>query len=160
MLPALGIMAAGAFVLLLLLLLALQIEARRHRQRLARQQPLDRQLLRAARSRRCRGARRPARSPGSSSSRSAPLLVLLRRDEGLTAMLRITADADHGCLVLEPTGPLSRRDLEALTERFDAWVAAHEGVPNLVIRGGELSRPGPTSPRCCSTSASSAAITG
>ena len=47
-LPALGIVAAGALVLLLVLLLALRAEGRRHRQLVARQQPLDRQLLRAA----------------------------------------------------------------------------------------------------------------
>ena len=32
-------------------------------------------------------------------------------------MLKITDDDAHNCLVLEPSGPLTRRDLDALTER-------------------------------------------
>ena len=36
--------------------------------------------------------------------------------------------------MLEPCGPLSRQDLDALTERFDACVNATDRVPNLVIR--------------------------
>jgi hypothetical protein len=49
-------------------------------------------------------------------------------------MLRITEDEAHGCLLLEPTGALTRRDLEGLNERFDAWVARNDTIPNLVIR--------------------------
>jgi hypothetical protein len=49
-------------------------------------------------------------------------------------VLKITDDDAHGCLLLEPVGALSRRDLDGLTERFDAWVARHDGAPNLVIR--------------------------
>jgi hypothetical protein len=49
-------------------------------------------------------------------------------------MLKITEDAAHGCFVLEPSGALTRRDLDALTERFDATVAATDRVPNLVVR--------------------------
>jgi hypothetical protein len=53
-------------------------------------------------------------------------------------MLTITDDEAHNCLVLEPSGPLTRRDLDALTERFDARVAATDRVPNLVIRAGSF----------------------
>jgi len=53
-------------------------------------------------------------------------------------VLRITEDAAHNCLILEPTGPLTRRDLEGLTERFDARVSAADRVPNLVIRSGSF----------------------
>ncbi len=49
-------------------------------------------------------------------------------------MLRITEDDARNCLILEPSGALSRKDLEALTGRFDAWVNAHDRIPNLVIR--------------------------
>jgi SpoIIAA-like len=49
-------------------------------------------------------------------------------------MLRITEDEAHGCFVLEPSGALSRRDLDALTERFDAYVNARDRIPNLVVR--------------------------
>ena len=44
-------------------------------------------------------------------------------------MLTITEDDAHNCLVLEPSGPLTRRDLDALTERFDARVNATDRVP-------------------------------
>jgi hypothetical protein len=47
-LPALGIMAVAALVLLFALLLALSLEARRHRRLAVRQQGLDRQLFQAA----------------------------------------------------------------------------------------------------------------
>jgi hypothetical protein len=53
-------------------------------------------------------------------------------------MLTITDDEAHNCLVLAPSGPLTRRDLDALTERFDARVAATDRVPNLVIRAGSF----------------------
>ncbi len=53
-------------------------------------------------------------------------------------MLTITEDDLHDCLVLEPSGPLTRRDLDALTERFDARVNATDRVPNLVIRAGSF----------------------
>ena len=53
-------------------------------------------------------------------------------------MLKITDDDAHNCLVLEPSGPLTRRDLDALTERFDARVNATDRVPNLVIRAGSF----------------------
>jgi hypothetical protein len=49
-------------------------------------------------------------------------------------MLRITDDESHGCFILEPTGALTRRDIEALDERFDAYVNEKDRVPNLVIR--------------------------
>ena len=49
-------------------------------------------------------------------------------------MLKITEDALHGCFLLEPSGALSRRDLDALSERFDATVGATDRVPNLVVR--------------------------
>jgi hypothetical protein len=49
-------------------------------------------------------------------------------------MLRITEDEAHGCLLLEPTGALTRRDLDGLNERFDAWVGRNDTIPNLVIR--------------------------
>jgi hypothetical protein len=51
-------------------------------------------------------------------------------------MLKITDDEAHNCLVLEPTGPLTQRDLDALTERFDERVSETDRVPNLVIRAG------------------------
>ena len=51
-------------------------------------------------------------------------------------MLKITDDKAHNCLVLEPTGPLTQRDLDALTERFDERVSETDRVPNLVIRAG------------------------
>lgn len=49
-------------------------------------------------------------------------------------MLKITDDEVHGCLLLEPVGALSRRDLDGLSKRFDGWVARNDSVPNLVIR--------------------------
>lgn len=48
-------------------------------------------------------------------------------------MLRITDDRAHRCLILEPTGSLSRGDLDRLSARFDAVVAATDRAPNLVI---------------------------
>ena len=53
-------------------------------------------------------------------------------------MLKIVENDAHDCLVLEPTGPLTRRDLEGLTERFDARVDATGRAPNLVIRSGSF----------------------
>lgn len=47
-------------------------------------------------------------------------------------MLRITADDAHGCLLLEPSGPLTERDLDALKAQVDA-AAASGRMPNLVI---------------------------
>jgi len=48
-------------------------------------------------------------------------------------MLTITEDDTHGCLLLEPTSELTAADFEALTERFDARVAATGRVPNIVV---------------------------
>jgi hypothetical protein len=53
-------------------------------------------------------------------------------------MLKITEDAAHGCLILEPAGPISRRDLDRLSEHFDAWVNARDTTPNLVIRAASF----------------------
>jgi SpoIIAA-like len=53
-------------------------------------------------------------------------------------VLTITDDDAHNCLVLEPSGPLTRRDLDTLTERFDARVRATDRVPNLVIHAGSF----------------------
>ena len=71
-------------------------------------------------------------------------------------MLKIIEDDAHGCFVLEPSGSLRKADLDALTGRFDAKVAAGGPTPNLVIHSPRASPPGRTSPRCWSTSASSA----
>ena len=49
-------------------------------------------------------------------------------------MLRITEHAERNCLVLEPSGALSRKDLDTLIERFDAYVNARGRIPNLLIR--------------------------
>ena len=49
-------------------------------------------------------------------------------------MLRINEDSARNCLLLEPSGALSRKDLDALTERFDAYVNARDRIPNLVVR--------------------------
>jgi hypothetical protein len=49
-------------------------------------------------------------------------------------MLRITEDAARNALLLEPSGALSRKDLDALTERFGAYVNARDRIPSLVIR--------------------------
>jgi len=49
-------------------------------------------------------------------------------------MLRITEDSARNYLLLEPSGALSRKDLDALTARFDAYVNARDRIPNLVIR--------------------------
>jgi len=49
-------------------------------------------------------------------------------------MLRITEKPDGNYLLLEPSGALSRKDLDGLTARFDAYVNAHDRVPNLVVR--------------------------
>jgi len=49
-------------------------------------------------------------------------------------MLTITEDDAHGCFLLKPVGSLRKADLDALTERFDAKVAAGGPVPNLVIQ--------------------------
>ncbi len=48
-------------------------------------------------------------------------------------MLKIIEDDAHGCFVLEPSGSLRKADLDALTKRFDAKVAAGGPTPNLVI---------------------------
>lgn len=48
-------------------------------------------------------------------------------------MLKITVDDEHGCFLLQPVGSLRKADLDALTARFDAKVAAGGQVPNLVI---------------------------
>jgi hypothetical protein len=49
-------------------------------------------------------------------------------------MLTITEDDAHGCFVLRPVGSLRKADLDALSERFDAKVAAGGPAPNLVIQ--------------------------
>lgn len=49
-------------------------------------------------------------------------------------MLRITELTERNCLLLEPSGALSPKDLDALTARFDAYVNARDRIPNLVIR--------------------------
>ena len=49
-------------------------------------------------------------------------------------MLTIAEDDAHDCLVLEPSGALTRRDLDALVERFETRVEATGGAPNLVVR--------------------------
>ncbi len=48
-------------------------------------------------------------------------------------MLRITEDAGRNCLILEPSGPLTRADLDRLAERFDGWAAEHGRPPGLLI---------------------------
>jgi hypothetical protein len=53
-------------------------------------------------------------------------------------MLRITDDRQHNCLVLEPTGSLSKSDLERLTVQFEAVVADTGRVPNLLIRSARF----------------------
>lgn len=49
-------------------------------------------------------------------------------------MLRITDDRARRVLILEPTGSLSRGDLDRLRERFDAVVAETGRAPSLLIR--------------------------
>lgn len=49
-------------------------------------------------------------------------------------MLTITDDDLHDCLLLEPAGALTRRDLAALAERFEARTVATGRAPNLVVR--------------------------
>lgn len=49
-------------------------------------------------------------------------------------MLRIAENAERNCLLLEPSGALSQKDLDALVARFDAYVNARDRIPNLVIR--------------------------
>lgn len=49
-------------------------------------------------------------------------------------MLRITEDAARNLLLLEPSGALSRKDLDTLTARFDGYVNARDRIPNLVVR--------------------------
>jgi hypothetical protein len=49
-------------------------------------------------------------------------------------VLKITEDDAHGCFLLQPVGSLRKADLDALTARFDAKVAAGGPVPNLVIQ--------------------------
>jgi hypothetical protein len=53
-------------------------------------------------------------------------------------MLRITEDTGRNLLLLEPGGALSRKDLDALTERFDGYVNARDKVPNLVVRAASF----------------------
>lgn len=48
-------------------------------------------------------------------------------------MLKITEDAEHGCLVLEPEGRLTESDFDKLTETFNDKVNASDAIPNLVI---------------------------
>ena len=141
-LQALVIMAGVALVVLLALVGILAIETRRERRIAARRASLDRQLLRAAAiSAAGRGiAAAGPRGIGLGLVALGALLVLARpRDDDdarTRAMLKITDDDAHNCLVLEPTGPLTRRDLDALTERFDERVNETDRVPNLVIRAG------------------------
>ena len=49
-------------------------------------------------------------------------------------MLRISEDTARNCLLLEPSGALAQKDLDALAARFDAYVNAHDRIPNLVVR--------------------------
>lgn len=49
-------------------------------------------------------------------------------------MLRITEDVARNCLLLEPSGAISRKDLDTLTARFDGYVNAQDRIPNLVVR--------------------------
>lgn len=49
-------------------------------------------------------------------------------------MLRITEDPARNCLLLEPSGALSPRDLDTLIARFDRYVNERDRIPNLVIR--------------------------
>jgi hypothetical protein len=49
-------------------------------------------------------------------------------------MLKITEDEARNCFLLQPVGSLRKADLDALTERFDARVAAGGPPPNLVIQ--------------------------
>jgi hypothetical protein len=53
-------------------------------------------------------------------------------------MLRITEDAGRNLLLLEPSGALSGKDLDTLTERFDAYVNARDRVPNLVVHAARF----------------------
>lgn len=53
-------------------------------------------------------------------------------------MLRITEDRARHCLILEPTGSLSRGDLDRLRERFDAVLTATGQAPNLVIHAASF----------------------
>lgn len=53
-------------------------------------------------------------------------------------MLRITDDRAHCCLVLEPTGSLSRSDLDRLGERFDQVVKETGRAPNLVVHAASF----------------------
>jgi hypothetical protein len=49
-------------------------------------------------------------------------------------VLTIIEDDLHDCLLLEPAGALTPRDLAALAERFEARAAATGRAPNLVVR--------------------------
>jgi hypothetical protein len=49
-------------------------------------------------------------------------------------VLTITEDDLHDCLLLEPAGALTRRDLAVLAEQFQAREAATGRAPNLVVR--------------------------
>jgi hypothetical protein len=48
-------------------------------------------------------------------------------------MLTITDDETHNCFILEPSGTLTKRDLDALTQRFNDRVNATDRIPNLVV---------------------------
>ncbi|MFT3974086.1 MAG: STAS/SEC14 domain-containing protein [Amaricoccus sp.] len=48
-------------------------------------------------------------------------------------MLRIVDDRARHCLILEPTGALTRADLDRLGEAFDRAVAETGRAPNLLI---------------------------
>jgi hypothetical protein len=48
-------------------------------------------------------------------------------------MLTITDDETRNCFILQPTGTLTKRDLDALTERFNERVNATDRIPNLVV---------------------------
>jgi hypothetical protein len=48
-------------------------------------------------------------------------------------VLTITEDDAHDCLLLEPSGALNQRDLDALADRFDARALATGRTPNLVV---------------------------
>jgi heme/copper-type cytochrome/quinol oxidase subunit 2 len=80
LLDALAVIAAGALVIVGLLLAALALEARSHRRTLARQRPLDRQLLQAA-ALSAVPSRLPSRPvAGLALVAFGALLVLMRRE--------------------------------------------------------------------------------
>lgn len=53
-------------------------------------------------------------------------------------MLRITDDRERHCLILEPTGSLTRSDLDRLRETFDRVVAETDRAPSLVVHSASF----------------------